>query len=133
MQKLLMRRRLFALMIFCLLVCPAFARQEKQPTTRPARGWLGCKLAPNEDGPGIVIKEVIEKSPAQAAGLKEDDIITKINGQAIENIQTFVGEMRQAKPGDEVKFTITRAGAEKDIAVKLGEAPPSTQEKPKQD
>jgi S1-C subfamily serine protease len=132
MQKLLARSVLCALMM-CLLAWPAFADDQNQPTTRPARGWLGCRLAPNEDGAGIVIKEVIEKSPAQTAGLKADDIITKINGQVIENIQTFVGEMRQAKPGDEVKFTVTRAGAEKDIAVKLGEAPPSTQEKPKRD
>ena len=131
MQRLVMQVILCASMT-CALFQSAFALAQTQPTTRPARAWLGCKLAPNEDGPGIVIKEVIEKSPAQAAGLKEDDVITKINGEVIEKLQTFAGELRQAKPGDEVKFTVTRAGAEKEITVKLGEAPPSTQEKPKQ-
>src|SRR5262245_14293591 len=101
----------FAMVLLCVMVSSAFARDdEKSPTTKPAapRGWLGCKLAPNEDGAGIVIMEVIEKSPAEAAGLKEQDIITKVDGKTIEELPTFIKQMRQTKPGDEVKFTIMR-------------------------
>ena len=108
------------------LVGSALAQDdEKAPATKPAapRGWLGCKLAPNEDGAGIVVMEVIDKSPAAAAELKEGDIITKVDGKSIEDVQGFVKRMRQTKPGDQLKFTITRDKEEKEVAVTLGDVP----------
>jgi S1-C subfamily serine protease len=128
-----------AVLFMFAMVGSALARDdEKQPATKPAapRGWLGCKLAPNEDGAGIVIMEVIDKSPAAAAGLKEEDVITKIDGKTIEDIQGFVTRMRQTKPGDELKLTITREKEEKEVSVKLGDVPKDMQtpeEPPKKD
>jgi len=114
---------LLAFGLMCSNLTAAHAQDEKQPTTKPVRGWLGCKLKPNEDAAGIVVAEVIAKSPADAAGIKEEDVITKLDGKSIEDIQAFVTRMRQTKPGDQLKFTVMRDKSEKEITVTLGDVP----------
>jgi serine protease Do len=116
--------------LICSMAAAAVAQDQKAPTTRPARGWLGCKLAPNEDGKGIVVVEVLANSPAAAAGLQEKDTLTQLNGKPIDDIQGFVASMRQSKPGDEAKFTVLRDNQEKQITVTFGDVPkdlPTTQ------
>jgi len=59
-------------------------------------------------------------SPAEAAGVKEKDIITKVNGVDIGakgSVATLVGEY---KPGDTVELTILRDGRTLNLKVTLG-------------
>src|SRR3989337_1041354 len=44
------------------------------------KGWLGIFME-NAEGKGILVKEITEGSPADEAGLKTGDIITKINNE----------------------------------------------------
>lgn len=58
--------------------------------------------------------------PAARAGVKEKDIITKVNGVEVgpgRSISTLVGEF---KPGDKVTLTILRDGKTRDITLTLG-------------
>lgn len=58
--------------------------------------------------------------PAAKAGIKEKDIITKVNGVEVgpgRSISTLVGEF---KPGDKVTLTILRNGKTQDISLTLG-------------
>lgn len=58
--------------------------------------------------------------PAAKAGIKEKDIITKVNGVEVgpgRSISTLVGEFR---PGDKVTLTILRDGKTRDISLTLG-------------
>ena len=58
-------------------------------------------------------------SPADKAGLKEKDIITKINDEEVGvsgGVSTLVGEYA---PGDTVEVTYLRDGAEKRVKVTL--------------
>lgn len=63
---------------------------------------------------------VIADGPGEKAGLKEKDIITKVNGVAVGKsgtVSTLIGEYA---PGDTVQLTILRDGQEKTVNLTLG-------------
>jgi S1-C subfamily serine protease len=79
----------------------------------------GAYIPPaGESGPSIV-----SGSPADKAGLKEKDIITKINGTAIDQSHSLISLLGQHQPGDKIELTIIRGGKTLEVAVKLGIAP----------
>jgi serine protease Do len=49
------------------------------------RKKIGLKIQDVEEGTGVKILSTDEDSPAEKAGLKKDDIITEINGKAVNN------------------------------------------------
>jgi serine protease Do len=46
---------------------------------------IGLKIQDVEEGSGVKVLNTDEDSPAEKAGLKKDDIITEINGKAVNN------------------------------------------------
>lgn len=72
---------------------------------------------------GVVILEVIADSPADAAGLKRLDIITKVDGKTVTNASEVVSAVRQHKPGDQIAFEILRGNQTQPINVTAGERP----------
>ena len=55
--------------------------------------------------------------PAAEAGLKTGDVITKLNGQAIDDAGDLTRQVGMLKPGDKVELTYLRDGAEKTAEV----------------
>jgi serine protease Do len=68
---------------------------------------------------GIAIQEVEEDSPAAAAGLKEGDIITKVNETEISSTSEFQSILSDAKEGDILTLTISRQGETVEAKVEL--------------
>ncbi len=64
---------------------------------------------------------VIPKSPADNAGILEQDIVLKWNGQKISSDTTLQGFLDDCKVGQEVKLKVLRAGKEQEFKVKLTE------------
>lgn len=60
-------------------------------------------------------------SPADKAGLEENDIIILVNGQKLEEALNVA--LRAFGPGDSVKLTILHDGEEKEVEVTLGSQP----------
>jgi S1-C subfamily serine protease len=60
-------------------------------------------------------------SPADKAGLVENDIILEINDQKIDNDHQLSGEVAKYKPGDEITLKVLHKGAEETVKVTLGE------------
>lgn len=80
---------------------------------------------PEGDLAGVVVQRVIEDSPALAAGIKESDVITAIDGEPVESAQALVEAVAAHKPGDQIVLTLFRSGeeGERKIEVTLGEHP----------
>jgi serine protease Do len=70
---------------------------------------------------GAIIDEAMPGTPAAQAGLKSGDIITKVNGNAIEEAADLTRRIGSFKPGDKVELAIVRDGAEKTIEATLAE------------
>jgi serine protease Do len=60
-------------------------------------------------------------SPAEKAGLKEGDVITKVDGTVLDNTNTLGSVIAQKNPGDTIALTIIRDGKEINLSVTLGE------------
>jgi len=57
----------------------------------------------------VTISAVAENSPAQSAGIREDDKVTHIDGIAVESPEGFIEETRE-RTGEEVEITLLRDG-----------------------
>ncbi|MEW9556029.1 S1C family serine protease [Nonomuraea sp. NPDC050783] len=73
------------------------------------------------DVPGALIREITAGSPAEKAGLRQGDLITKINDKTVDGGDTVVGQVRGFKPGQAVKITYMRDGQPHDATVTLVE------------
>ena len=60
---------------------------------------------------------IVKGSPADKAGLKEKDIVTKVNDTAVGAAGSLTNLLGEYKPGDTVQLTVIRDG--KEIAVKV--------------
>ncbi|WP_196893234.1 Do family serine endopeptidase [Aureivirga marina] len=68
---------------------------------------------------GILVREVIDKGAAKDAGIKDNDIIIKLNNVDITKFADFSGQLSAKRPGDVVDVTVLRDGEEVTIPVKL--------------
>ncbi|NUR86619.1 MAG: PDZ domain-containing protein, partial [Nonomuraea sp.] len=71
------------------------------------------------DVPGALVRQVTSGSPADQAGLKQGDLITKIGDKAVDGGDTVVGQVRGFKPGQQVKITYMRDGKTNEVTVNL--------------
>lgn len=74
-----------------------------------------------EEAAGAVITQVQDDSPAEKAGIKNDDIVIAVDGDKIENANDLTTKIGMRKPDSKVKLTIIRDGKKKHISVTLGE------------
>jgi serine protease Do len=68
---------------------------------------------------------VANGSPADKAGLKEGDIITKVNGEKVDTDNPLASRLGKFKVGDTVDITIVRDGKEQVLKVTLEQSPKS--------
>jgi serine protease Do len=70
--------------------------------------------------PVVLVKNVVDDSPAAKAGLKRKDVIVKVDGEVMQ--QSFKGIVQGSEPGDELTLTVVRDGEEIELKVELGRA-----------
>jgi len=104
--------------------------QEKGFVTR---GWLGVSIqdvnaplakalgVPSVDG--ALVSGVNDGSPAQKAGLKEEDVITAIDGEKVTSATGLTRVVALKPPDSTVTLTLYRGGKEQQAKVKLGVRP----------
>lgn len=118
-------------------------KPDEKPADKPAdkpsdeakkkRGYLGVrpgdlsdeereelKLKP-EDG-GIKIGEVLPDTAADGK-LEADDIILKVDGKVISDVQGLISAIQASGAGQEIVLNILREGKPKEVKIKLGVHP----------
>lgn len=70
---------------------------------------------------GIIVTQVVPGSPAAQAGIRVNDIITKVNDQLIDPQHPLQSLMVKFRPGDKVKLALIRDGREQAVDVTLGQ------------
>jgi len=88
------------------------------PTTTGNRPMLGIQLEDTDNGP--VIRDVVAGSPAEKAGLKVDDVLTKIGNTAVTDAKSASAAVLAHKVGDDVAIEVTRDGKTVTVNVTLG-------------
>jgi len=72
---------------------------------------------------GALVAQVVKDSPAERAGVKQGDVIIKIDGKEVDGMASVRKMIVSKKPGTDVELTVIRDGKEMKLTVTLGEAP----------
>ena len=106
------------LVILSLLAGPvAFAQTAflgiipEKPVEVQAQGFQGT---------GLMLKQVVAKTPAAEGGLKAGDVLILFDGKPVEDGDDLTFFLRQSTPGDRVNLEWVRGGERRKGVVKLG-------------
>jgi putative serine protease PepD len=89
--------------------------------------YVGVSLAQSSSGGGAQVNQVQAGSPAQSAGLKTGDVITAVNGTAVNSTDQFIQTVDNYSPGNKVTLTVKRGGQQQQVQVTLGTRPATAQ------
>jgi serine protease Do len=81
--------------------------------------------SPEGDISGVIVQQVVEGSPAEAAGLQAGDVITALDGNPVESAQALTESIAGHTPGDVVTLTVVHLndGNERQVEVTLAAHP----------
>jgi serine protease Do len=71
---------------------------------------------------GVLLGKILPDSPASKAGLKENDVVTEINGQRVEGTAQFRRMIREIPAGRAVQLTVWHDGRARQLTATLGKA-----------
>ena len=98
-------------------------RKQASGTERP-EAYLGVGLADRTDGgQGAVVTSVDTGTPADKAGIQEDDLVIAVDGAAIDGSTGLIAAIRDLEPGDSTQVTIVRDGKQQTFDVTLTDRP----------
>ena len=96
-----------------------------------ARGWLGVRIAQINQSladkydmtvdSGVVVVQVQDGGPADAAGVEAGDVFKTIDDTPVEEVDEVVNVVSNLEPGTEITIAVLRGSDEIDIQVTLGE------------
>ena len=97
------------------------------------RGWLGVlvqQITPEiaeginlENTRGALVADVTADGPADKAGIKRGDVITKFNSEDIDDMTELPKKVAMNSPGTKSELTVIRNGEKMKVSVVLGELP----------
>jgi serine protease Do len=102
-------------------------------TGKVTRGYLGVQIGSLDealakqfkvpDTAGALVQDVTPGGPADKAGIKNGDVIRKLDGQPVEGSGQLTAMVTNMNPGTEVTLNIIRDGQPMTVHVTLGERP----------
>jgi S1-C subfamily serine protease len=108
----------------------ASAKKHEEST---GKGWLGVyvqditkeikEAMDLKSKKGVLVKDVVEDSPADEAGIRREDVILVFEEKELDDSDELIKVVRRTSPGDKANLLILRDGKEKSISVILGKAP----------
>lgn len=101
-----------------------------------SRGWLGVKIQNVDEDTaaslglpearGALISDVTASGPAEAAGLRDRDVVLAVNGDRIKDSKDLARKIAEMQPNVRVQVEIMRDGRVQTVSVTLGRFPSST-------
>jgi len=118
------------MLMLVLMTGLIFSQMISSVQAKSKRGWLGVRvveITPSMrddfslgDRFGLLIVDVERESPADDAGLREDDVIISFDEKAYEQVTSFTRAVRATQPGTTVKLKIVRDGRDRELQADIG-------------
>jgi serine protease Do len=98
-------------------------------TGKVTRGSIGIHFTPSDTDQaranlkvagvkeGVFVAKVIAGGPSEKAGMKEEDVITGINGKPVSDGNQLVGTVSSTPVGSSLNITVEREGKRRDLKV----------------
>ncbi len=93
------------------LACQDNQQMQGATSTAPVVALRHLGYQVKENDLGAQLYEVAPGSPAAAAGLKCNDVVVAVNAQPIHTSEQFVAAVQAGVPGESVRLTVQRTGA----------------------
>lgn len=112
---------------------PVAEAVRSEPAKNHAEGWLGVMVVRvpeslqaqlKTDKDALLVENMVKDGPADRAGLARFDVITKLDGQAVD--EDFVETLRDKGAGAEVELAVIHEGQPQTVRVTLGAPPADT-------
>ena len=88
--------------------------------------FLGVGLGDRRDGgQGVIVTNVQEGTPAAEVGVQAGDLIVAVDGAATDGSSGLIAAIRDNEPGDTVRVSVVREGADLEFEVTLTGRPDS--------
>jgi len=101
---------------------PVRAHAGAGPALTPGYGaYLGTVPDMSDNPGGVRLTAVRASSPAERAGLRGDDIITRIGDMDVPDLQAMTDALRAHKPGDVVDIVVRRGDSTVTVRATLGQ------------
>jgi len=104
---------------------------------RVTRGYLGVNIQPVtpeiasalgiKESKGALVAEVVANGPASKAGFEQGDIVTAINGQAVDDHTDLTRKVAAIPTGQVATFNVSRQGKPLQLKVTIGTRPDAQQ------
>jgi membrane-associated protease RseP (regulator of RpoE activity) len=103
-----------------------------QPPAQPQEpGYLGVLVDDKDDrGRGVRLLKVTPGGPAEQAGLKPQDLITRLGGVPIRQLTELTAILQQMPPGATLSFEVLRGDRKQVLSVVFGRRPPDQRPRP---
>jgi serine protease Do len=102
-------------------------------TGKVIRGWLGImiqditpELAQSfdiQETKGVIVADLVADGPAEKAGLKRGDVITRLNGKEVENAHALSRMVASTAPEATITLQVIRDGKSREIKAAIGTMP----------
>jgi Do/DeqQ family serine protease len=98
------------------------------------RGWLGVGIQPltpelaksfGVSADGVLVNQVMPKSPAENAGIKVGDLILALDGKPIKDPRELQRMIAETDIGKSIEVTILRGKERRTVKIQIGEMPAS--------
>lgn len=86
------------------------------------KGFCGIRVQADANG-RVIIADVIAGTAAQAAGIRQNDVLRSVGGVEIHNTTESVDRIGSYFEGDELEFVIERQGVVQSLKFRLGKRP----------
>lgn len=93
---------------------------------RVARGYVGLGLQPigiDGGGRGLLVVSVAEDGPGARAGLRQGDIVTDLDGEAIAGMRDLLRALGPDRVGSDATLRFRRAGEPREAVIAIAERP----------
>jgi C-terminal processing protease CtpA/Prc len=111
---------IFGIIIHTFLFSACSEKSEHIHISSKSKVWLGVQVKNIPERRldnlkldyGLEVTKVYKDSPAEQAGLEEDDILLKINGNSLDEVEKLKDILGEKEPEEKIKITYLREGKE---------------------
>ena len=123
------------MLLTCLLLPVAVVQAESAEDRSATFGVVAGDLSPalrvyTGVEQGIMVRSVWPGSPAEQSGVKRGDVIIRLNGKDMPNRDAMAAFLREHRPGDTVRATLSFGGQLREVSVRLLPRPVSSASAP---
>lgn len=90
-------------------------------TGRLSNAYMGVQIESADQGAKII--EIPKKGPAASSQLQEGDIIQRVNGAKIRNMEDLLDLLHFFEPNDKIELEVLRNGSTTNVPLQLGKRP----------